>query len=296
MDRRRVPLFTRAAFVKPNLIDSHCHLHFPAYKETLPDVLARMVSGGVWAVTVGTTASTSEQGIKFTREHENVWCTVGYHPEHLTSNFHDESEGEHEPYDFDRLKALASDEKVVGIGETGLDFYRIDPELKREEAEQLQEDVFRQHIALAEEADKPLVIHCREASERFIRIIKDEKSKGRKIRGVMHCYTGDWEEAERLLDLGLWISFTGIITFGVKKSMDPAKHVHRVIERMPIDKMMIETDAPWLAPDPHRGGQNEPAFVEFVARKIAELRKMEYEEIAKITTENALRFFGLSRT
>lgn len=277
----------------PHLIDSHSHLHFPAYKDNLPEVLARMKEKDAWTVTVGTTATTSREGIEFARKHDGVFASVGYHPEHLTSTYHDESEGEHEPYDFEKIRTLASFDEVVGIGETGLDFFRIDPELKREEAEQLQEDVFRQHIALAEEVDKPLIIHCREAGERFISIIKDEQAKGRKIKGVMHCYTGDWEEAQKLLDLGLWISFTGIITFGVKKSLDPEKHVHRVIERMPLDRMMIETDAPWLAPDPHRGAQNEPSYVEYVARKIAELRKMDYGEVAEITTENARRFFKI---
>lgn len=280
--------------MKPKLIDSHCHLHFPAYGEKIDDVLRRMSESDVWAVTVGTTAKTSKAGIDFAQQHENVFATVGHHPEHLTSSYEDEYEGADDPFDLDKLRNLAKDPKVVSIGETGLDFFRIDEDRDRQEAEQLQEDVFRQHIALAEEADKPLTIHCRDAGERFISIIKDEKAQGRKIRGVMHCYTGDWEEAQKLLDLGLFISFTGIITFGVKKSADPEKHVHRVIERMPLDRMMIETDAPWLAPEPHRGTQNEPVFVEYVARKIAELRGMEYEEIASITTENAIRFFRLS--
>ncbi|MDQ7814793.1 MAG: TatD family hydrolase [Patescibacteria group bacterium] len=279
--------------MKPKLIDSHCHLHFPAYGDGLSAVLERMQASEVAAITVGTTAKTSQAGIAFAQQHQNIYATVGHHPEHLTSSFEDEYEGADDPFDFDELKDLAADPKVVSIGETGLDFFRIDPDRNRQEAEQLQEDVFRKHIALAEEVDKPMTIHCREAGDRFISIIADEKKRGRRIRGVMHCYTGDWEEAQKLLDLGLYISFTGIVTFGVKKSSDPEKHVHRVIERMPLDRMMIETDAPWLAPEPHRGEQNEPAYVEYVARKIAELRGMECEEIANITTENAIRFFNL---
>lgn len=277
----------------PKLIDTHCHLHFPAYRDSLPDVLARMEESDTWAITVGTTASTSQGGIEFCRQHPHTWCTVGYHPEHLTSSFHDENEGEHEPFDFEKIKELANDEKVVGIGETGLDFFRIDDNLDRATAEKLQEDVFRQHVALSQETGKPLVIHCREASDRLLSILEDEKRQGREVRGVMHCYTGDWHEAQRILEIGLYISFTGIITFGVKKSQDPEKHVHRVIERMPLDRMMVETDAPWLAPEPHRGARNEPAYVEFVARKIAELRKMDFEDICRITTENAEKFFGL---
>jgi TatD DNase family protein len=277
----------------PHIIDTHCHLHFPAYKDTLPDVLKRMKEIDAWAITVGTTASTSHGGIEFAWQHENIWCTVGYHPEHLTSTFHDENEGEHEPFDFEKIKKLAQEPKVVGIGETGLDFFRIDDNLDRAAAEKLQEDVFRQHVALSQETGKPLVIHCREAGDRLLSILEEEKRQGREVRGVMHCYTGDWNEAQRILALGLYISFTGIITFSIKKSQDPEKHVHRVIERMPLNRMMIETDAPWLAPEPHRGEQNEPAYVDFVARKIAELRKMEYEEVCRMTTENALEFFNL---
>lgn len=279
----------------PILIDTHCHLHFPAYKDSLPDVLRRMQEADTWAVTVGTTAGTSRGGIEFCRQHENVWCTVGYHPEHLTSSFHDENEGEHEPYDFNAIRELAKDGRVVGIGETGLDFFRIDPDRDRAAAEKLQEDVFRRHVALSQEMGKPLVIHCREASDRLLSILEEEKRQGREVRGVMHCFTGDWVEAQRILALGLHISFTGIVTFGIKKSQDPEKHVHRVIERMPLERLMVETDAPWLAPEPHRGEQNEPAYVDFVARKIAELRKMEYSEVCRLTTENAIRFFDLGR-
>ncbi len=282
--------------MKPELIDSHCHLHFPAYGENIGEVLGRMQKNNVWAVTVGTTAKTSRAGIDFAHQHEDVFATVGHHPEHLTSSFEDEYEGADDPFDIEKLRELVRDPKVVSIGETGLDFFRIDEDRDRAAAEQLQEDVFRQHIALAEEADKPLTIHCRDAGERFISIIKDEKAKGRRIRGVMHCYTGDWEEAQQLLDLGLFISFTGIITFGVKKTADPEKHMHRVIERMPIERMMIETDAPWLAPEPYRGQQNEPAYVEHVARKIAELRGMGYDDVARITTDNAIGFFRLPQS
>jgi TatD DNase family protein len=277
----------------PRLIDTHCHLHFPAYVNRAEAEFLRMREQDVWAITVGTTAKTSQSGVEFARAHDGVFATVGYHPEHLTSTFHDEAEGEHEPYEFAELEKIAQDPKVVGIGETGLDFFRIDETYDRDVAKDVQEKAFRQHIRLAQSTDKPLVIHCREALDRLAQIIQDEQTGGKKIRGVVHCFTGSWEEAKPLLDLGLHISFTGIITFPVKKSQDPEKHAHRVIERMPLEKLMIETDAPWLAPEPFRGKQNEPIYVEFVARKIAQLRGMEYEEVAKTTTETALGFFGL---
>ena len=296
MDRESLPRHTGHPVVTPRLVDTHCHLHFPAYADTLPGVLDRMRQGSVWAVTVGTTASTSLAGIEFAQTHEGIYATVGYHPEHLTSLFHDENEGEFEPFDFEKLKALASSDEVVAIGETGLDFFRIDAQHDRAAAEKLQEDVFRKHIELAAESGKPLVLHCREATDRLLEIVREELHRRRKIKGVMHCYSGNWDEARRILDLGLYISFTGIITFPVRKTADPERHVHRVIERMPLERMMIETDAPWLAPEPHRGQQNEPAYVEFVARKIAELRGLDYDEVASLTTENALGFFGLPET
>ncbi len=278
--------------MKPRLIDTHCHLHFPAYANTLSDVLKRLKENEMWAITVGTTAKTSEAGIKFAHKHDGIFATVGYHPEHLTSSFHDENEGATEPFDFAKLHKLAQDKKVVAIGETGLDFFRIDPERDRTAAIKMQEEVFRQHVALAHECGKPLAIHCREATDQLLEIVRDERSKGKTVNGVMHCFSGTWDEAQRILEAGLHISFTGLITFSTKK-FGTEQQVQRAVERMPMDKLMVETDAPWLAPEPYRGKQNEPSYVEFIARKVAELRKMEFEEVVRITTENAIKFFNL---
>ncbi len=281
----------------PFLIDTHCHLHFPSYTPDQRDAaLLRMKEKDIWGITVGTSAKTSREAIAFAEAHENIFATVGHHPEHLTSSFHDESEGEIDDYDAQTIADIAaSSKKVVGIGETGLDFFRIDPERNIDEAKQMQEKAFREHIELALRLDKPLVIHCREALPRLAEILKSYSlpPTASQIRGVVHCFTGTWEEAKPLLDLGLYLAFGGIITFPPKKTQDPETHIHRVIERMPIEQMLVETDAPWLTPIPHRGEQNEPSYVEFVAQKIAELRGMTLEDVARVTTENAKRLFRI---
>jgi TatD DNase family protein len=248
----------------------------------------------IWTITVGTTIGTSRSAIEFAEQHKGVWATVGYHPEHFTSDYHDEAEGDAGTYSIEEILKLAtSSEKVVAIGETGLDFYRIDETRNVEEGKAQQEKAFREHITLAKELDLPVVIHCREALTKLAEVVQDEKEKGWDVRGVVHCYTGTWEEAQPLLDLGLYLSFTGVITFPPRKADDPEKHVHRVIERMPLDRMLVETDAPWLTPVPFRGKQNEPAYVEYVAAHIAKLRGMPLEEIEKITTKNSLQLFSL---
>ncbi len=278
----------------PKLIDSHCHLHFPPYDADRADVLSRMREEGVWGITIGTSGRTSLAGIELAKQQDDVWATVGYHPEHLTSSYIDEHEGEPEKYSIEEIKEIAtSSKKVVGIGETGLDFYRIDEDRDVENAKFIQTQALQEHIALGDELNLPLVIHCRDAFQELARVISDERRSGKKIKGVVHCFTGTWEEAEPLLDLGLHLSFTGIITFPPKKNDDPETHVHRVIERMPMERMLVETDAPWLAPVPYRGKQNEPAYVKYVAQKIAELRNTSFDEIAEKTTQNARKLFGI---
>ncbi len=282
--------------MEPRLIDSHCHLHFPAYDEDRKAVLLRMRELGVWGITVGTNAVTSKSAITFAETHPDVFATVGYHPEHLTSAYEDKSEERDDaPFTIEAIAKLArSSRKVVAIGETGLDFYRIDEDRGIEDAAQEQEHALRDHIALAHELHLPVVIHCRDAFRRLAAVIQDEQGKGRGIRGVVHCFTGSWDEAVPLLDLGLHLSFTGIITFPPRKNDDPSKSPRLVIEKMPLDRLLIETDAPWLTPVPHRGKKNEPAYVEFVARKIADLRGLDFDEVARATVENTMGLFKLS--
>lgn len=280
----------------PYLIDSHCHLHFPPYADDRKAVLARMREKNIWGITIGTALSNSEKGIEFAEEHEGIWATAGMHPEHFTSDFHDENEGEvHEKtLDEERLERIAnSSKKVVAIGETGLDFYRIDEGRNAVEARQEQEAAFRKQLAVAQKLDLPVVLHCRDALHRLAEIFQEEAAAGRKYRGVVHSFTGTWDEAKPLLDLGLYISVNGIATFPLRKNQKPEDAIDRTIERIPLEKLLVETDSPYLAPSPYRGKRNEPSYVEEVAKHVAKVRGMTLEEVAKATTANAIELFKL---
>ena len=271
----------------PHLVDSHCHVHFPAYDADRDAVLLRMREQNVWAITIGTNATTSRSGVAFAEQHPDIFATAGYHPEHLTSSYvPDDEPHERDPYTIQTIAEIArSSKKVVAIGETGLDFYRIDADRDATQAKQAQEEALLEHLQLAKELELPLVIHCREALTRLAEILN-----AHPIPGVVHCFTGTWEEAKPLLDLGLFLSFTGIITFAPSK----VGEIHEVIQKMPLDRLLVETDAPWLAPVPYRGKRNEPAYVTHVAAQVARLRTVPEEEIARITTENATRLFRLT--
>jgi TatD DNase family protein len=280
----------------PFLIDSHCHLHFPPYADDVGAVLARMKERNVWGITVGTALGNSEKAIAFAEAHDGIWATVGMHPEHFTSDFHDENEGEiHETaLDEARLERLASSsKKVVAIGEIGLDFYRVDAGRDSVEARETQEAAFRKQLAVAHKLDLPVVLHCREVLHRLAEIFQEEAAAGRTYRGVVHSFTGTWEQAKPLLDLGLHIGVNGIATFPLRKNQKPEDAIDRIIERIPLEKLLIETDAPYLAPTPYRGKRNEPSYVEEVARHIAQVRGMSMEDVAKATTANAMELFHL---
>lgn len=283
--------------MKPALIDTHSHLHFPAYDNDRDAVLLSMEEERIWTIAIGTNARTSQKAIDLAKQNPSVFASVGYHPGNLTSvTPEDIEEQDSKPYDIETMKRLAiSSDRVVAIGEVGLDFYHIDPNLDPQEAKERQRSVFIEQITLANQLDLPVIIHCREAFDELIQLLQDLVYAGTPIKGVVHCFGESWQRAQALLDLGLHLSFTGIITFKPRKSDDPEEHVHRVIERMPLDQILIETDAPWLAPEPNRGKRNEPAYVSYVADKIAELRGEDPIMIRKKTTESAIRFFGLER-
>lgn len=289
----------------PNLIDTHCHLHFPAYDSDREEVLARMREREVWGITIGTSMENSRAGIVFAEKHEDIWATVGLHPSHCTSDHFDEQEGSitESHVDPEVLKTLAlSSKKVVAIGESGLDFYRFE-ENEAEDAKsggagpgsagEKQEVSFRHHIDVALDLDVPLVIHCREALVRLAEILQEYQTRGNKARGVIHSFTGTWDEAKPFLDLGFHLAVNGIATFPLKKSQSPETSIDSTIERMPLEKLLLETDAPYLAPGSHRGKRNEPAYVEEVARHVAQVRGMSFEETAKHTTENARNLFQI---
>ena len=274
-------------------IDTHCHLHFPAYDVDREEVYARLREAGGGAITIGTSLANSREGIAFADTHEGVWATVGLHPSHVTHPHLDENEGAVEERDVDAqaLKTLVmSSPKVVAIGEAGLDLYRVEHDQKLQ-AFEAQARVFKTHLAVAEELGLPVVIHCRDALRELAELLSTRKQGGHHDRCVLHSFTGTWAEAEPLLALGCMLSLNGIITFPPRKGVPDEQQLARVAERVPLDRLLLETDAPYLAPIPHRGARNEPAWTLHVAEYLAKMRNMDVEQILLQTNTNAHNVF-----
>lgn len=255
-------------------VDSHCHLTFPELAEDLPRVLAAMADAGVdRALTICTTLEEADQVQSLAEAHANLWATVGVHPD---------NEGVREP-SVDELVALSRRPKVMALGETGLDYYRLG---ERSVADmEWQRERFRVHIRAARQTGLPLVIHTRSASDDTLAILREEGAGA--VRGVFHCFTETREVARGALELGFMISFSGILTF--KNAGD----LREVAREVPLDRCLIETDSPYLAPVPYRGKTNQPAYVPHVAAQIAQLKGMPVETIAQHTSANFERLFGI---
>jgi len=252
-------------------VDSHCHLDFPELAGQLPAVLDAMAANRVThALTISVNLATLPEVLKLAANHANLYATVGVHPD-----TEDASEASVE-----QLVALAAQPKVVAIGETGLDYYRLTGDLEWQRAR------FRNHIRAARVCRKPLVIHTRAAGEDTLAIMREERAT--EAGGVMHCFTETWEVAQAALEQGFHISFSGIVTF------KNAQTVKEVARRVPLERMLIETDSPYLAPVPYRGKTNQPAYVRYVAEEIARLRETTAEEIAAATSANFFRLFGVN--
>ena len=262
---------------KTHLIDSHAHLEMKPFRGDLERVLERAHGAGViHIVTVGSTVAESRRAFKLAERYSEISAVVGIHP-HDALDADDEAMLE--------LAKLAHREKVVGVGETGLDFFRD------RSPRNLQEDAFRRHLDLAKEVDLPVVIHVREAYPRSMEILREEglPPKG----GVVHCFSGTAGDAETYLGMGLHLSFTGTVTFPSRRSREWAEEILTLV---PLEKIFVETDSPYLPPHPHRGKRNEPAHVALVAQKIAEIKNLSPDDVARITTRNAVRFFHLPVT
>jgi len=257
--------------ITPYLIDSHCHLdrlELSKYDGDLGKALAKAKDnrvGHMLCVSIDLEAYPAM--LEKVRDFPEVSVSVGVHP--------NETDGR-EPT-VEELVELANDEKVVAIGETGLDYFRSEGDLD------WQRDRFRVHIEASKQTGKPLIIHTRDAREDTIDLMKQEHAE--QAGGVMHCFAEDWETARQSLDLGFYISFSGIVTF------KNAKELQEVAKKVPLDRILVETDSPYLAPVPNRGKPNEPAYVLYVAEKIAELRGLSLDEVAMLTTENYQRLF-----
>jgi TatD DNase family protein len=255
-----------------DLVDTHAHLHFPQFAADLPEVLARARAAGVRRlVTVGTDVGGSEAALALARREPDVWATVGIHP-------HDAVTGDEAA--LADIARLAAEPRVVAIGEIGLDFFR---DLSPRDG---QARVFRRLLGVARSAGKPVVIHCREAHAAVLTILAEEKVQD--MGGVMHCFSGDVAIARRCLDLGLLISLAGPVTY------PNARELPAVARFVPGDRLVIETDCPFLPPQGHRGQRNEPGYLPLTAARVAELRGEPGDELAARLTANACRLLGLA--
>ncbi|KNH08256.1 putative deoxyribonuclease YcfH [Candidatus Burkholderia brachyanthoides] len=257
-------------------VDSHCHINFEGLGDRLPDVLDKMRELQVsHALCVSVDLETLPSVLDIAQRCDNVFASVGVHPDH---------EDMREP-SVAELVELVRHPKVCAIGETGLDYYRL--EGRSIEDMEWQRERFRTHIRAAHLTDKPLIIHTRSSSADTLRIMKEERAE--VPGGVMHCFTEPWDVAEQALAQNFHISLSGIVTF------KNAKDVQDVARRVPIERLLIETDSPYLAPVPHRGKPNEPAYVGYVGRFIAQLRETTDEDLAQATTDNFFRLFKIAQ-
>lgn len=255
------------------LVDSHCHIDFPELAEIFPQLLDLMQKNKVGcAVCIGVNLEDLPRILSLAEAHPNIFASVGVHPEAVDAR---------EPT-LDELVNLARHPKVIAIGETGLDYYW------HKDAPEWQRERFRTHIRAAIEAVKPLVIHNREATSDTLRLLSEEGAG--RVGGIMHCFTENWDVAKAALALGFHISLSGIVTFR------NALIIKDVARRVPLDRLLIETDSPYLAPMPYRGKTNQPGYVLHVAEEIARLRNISFEEVARTTTDNFFRLFPQART
>jgi len=258
--------------MKPEYIDTHAHLYFDKFDEDRNQVIQRTIDNKVAVINIGTDLDSSKKALELADQNENYYAVIGFHPIYVRDSTMEE---------FKDLEKLVKHPKCIGIGECGLDYFR---EEDKEFAE-IQKDFFIRQITLAIENDKPLVIHCRDAWEDVLDILKVYKEVNENLRLNFHFFNQVIERAKQIIDLGFQFSFTGVITF--------AKELEEVVTFAPIDKIMSETDSPYAAPKRKRGKRNEPSFVIEVVEKISELKGLPIEEVKKQLLKNAEDFFGI---
>jgi len=250
------------------LVDSHCHLDFPELVSQFDSVLALMQGNGVThALSVSVTLEDFPKIRAIAETYPHIFASVGVHPDYADLPV----------VSVEQLTALATHPKVVAIGETGLDYFRLKGDLG------WQRDRFRTHIRAARVCGKPLIIHTRSAADDTLRLMREENAS--EVAGVMHCFTENWDVAEAALEMGFYISFSGIVTF------KNAKTLKEVAQKVPLERLLVETDSPYLAPVPHRGKTNQPGFVLHVAEEISRLRGISVDQVCTATTENFQRLF-----
>ena len=279
-----------------NYFDAHTHVNFVAYNDDREATILRAKDAGVSMNCVGTQIDTSKATVALAEKYDNIFATIGLHPIHTAKSYHDvkelgpsfakASEGKEETegftsrgevFDFAAYEKLGKSPRVIAIGECGLDYYRAD-----ESTKDLQKEVFIQQIELANTLNKPLMLHVRSAYDDAFEVLKAHA----KVKGDVHFFAGDWATAKKFLDFGFTLSFTGVITF--------TEDYDEVIKNTPLDMLLSETDAPYVTPAPHRGKRNEPAYVELVVRRIAEIRGENFEEVRTQILNTASRVFGIA--
>jgi len=278
-------------------IDTHCHLNFAVYSDDIDQVIQKLIESKTMAIVVGTQYDTSLRAVELAKQYEHIFAIVGLHPIHTTASFHDVEElgtegGEFtsrgELFDIEKYTNLVtSSPKVVGIGECGLDYYR-----NVQETKDIQELAFRKHLELSISLDLPVMIHVRPSPKSYdayydvLEILREYKMKHPNLRGQVHFFAGNVQIAQEFIDLGFYISFTGVITF--------AKEYEDIIKNIPHDRILSETDAPYVTPVPYRGSRNEPQYVIEVVKKIAEIWNTTESYVADRTLENAKKLYLLT--
>ena len=266
------------------LIDTHCHLDFPDFDKDREEVIEKARKGGIGKIiNVGCNLERAKKSLEIAQKYDFIFVAIGLHPQEADLG---------DDKFFEELEKLLKEPKVVAIGECGLEIPIKNLKLKIKnyglefkEDKDKQKEIFLKQLDLAREFKKPVIIHCRNAYPEILEILKKEKEKNSGLRGVVHFFSGRLSQAEELFELGFLISFTGVITF--------ARDYDKVIRSVPLEKIMIETDAPFVAPEPYRRNRNEPLYVNYVAEKIAEIKNLSYDEVARITTKNAEKLFGI---
>jgi len=284
----------------PKYIDIHCHTNFVAYDEDRDAVVRRALSNDTWLINVGTQYNTSQKAVEMTKEYkEGVYATIGLHPIHTEASYHDKSElgdegrafvSSGEVFDKEKYKELAKHNKVVGIGECGLDYYHMDFD-----SIEKQKIAFISQIELANELDLPLMLHIRNGADKTRNAYFDvaellKQYSKREIKGVSHFFAGNVEDMKRFVELGVYISFAGPVTYKPNKAICDYE---AVIKETPLDMILTDTDSPYVAPVPHRGTRNEPVYIKEIVKKIAEIKGINGDEMARIVLENAKRLFKL---
>lgn len=256
------------------LVDSHCHLDFPAFADDFPAMLERARAAGVRTLqTISTRLATVDAILDVASRDPDIWCSVGLHPHEAATE---------EDVSADRIVALSDHPDVIGVGETGLDYYYEHSPRER------QQESFRNHIEASRRTGLPLIVHARDADDDIVAVLREEYEAG-PFPGLIHCFTAGPELARAALEIGFLISISGIVTF--KK----AENVHAAAREVPLDRLLVETDSPFLAPVPHRGKRCEPAFVARTAAAIAELRQIDPSRLAEATTDNFFRLFSKAK-